>query len=320
MGTNLLRRIRRAQKEARSGKDHRRMTDHPPTTHRALREVYHALLLEVAKAMGLPRNPFTLGLVRLMFGRSALQFTKLTAELDRRIRQGGIMEGARWLLGRFTAGFEASGAKRIPRHGPLLVVSNHPASYDGLVISAFISRRDFKIIVGDIPFFRHLPHVSRHLIFSPDPENVFGRMQTVRLAIRHLQSGGSLLIFPRGTIEPDPAFMPQGDAEYSQWSRSLEIFLKNAPRTQVLTAAVSGVISQKIYLHPFIRLRRERRDRQRLAFIYQMALQALSGRELFGLRPRVTFGELLVGGKITLAQIESAARRTLAEHVSFQGT
>jgi hypothetical protein len=43
----------------------------------------------------------------------------------------------------------------------------------------------------------------------------------------------------------------------------------------------------------------------------------LSGRELFGLRPQVTFGELLLG-EVTLAKIEDAARRTLAKHLNLQ--
>lgn len=288
------------------------------TKNRILRQVYNALLVEIAQAMALPRSQLTDGFIRLLFGTAALRFSKLAVELDRRVQRQGIMAGARWLLERFVTGFEASGTELIPAQGPLIIASNHPASYDGLVISACVPRADYKVIIGDIPFFRHLPHVSGCAIFSPAPRDVFGRMQTVRHAIRHLKSGGALLIFPRGGIEPEPAFMPKPDAEFHKWSRSLEVFIKNVPETQVLVTAVSNVISKKVFHHPITWLRKARPDRQRLAFIYQFVRQTLSGKELFGLRPRVTFGELLGGEnhKTVLAEIEQSARRTLARHLS----
>jgi hypothetical protein len=144
-------------------------------------------------------------------------------------------------------------------------------------------------------------------------------MQTVRNAIRHLKGGGALLIFPRGNIEPDPAFMPNPDAEFDRWSRSLEIFLRSVPQTRVLVTAISGVISRQAFRHPITWFRQSRPDRQRLAFMVQIIRQALSGKELFGLRARVTFGELLegCGYETTLAEIEAAAKRTMTRHLSM---
>lgn len=290
-------------------------------TNGIIRLVNDSLLAEILQAMALPRNQATIEIIRRLFGRAALKFTRLAVELDRRIQRQGVMAGARWVLNHFTTGFEVSGKERIPPKGPLIIASNHPASYDGLVISACIPRPDFKVIISDIPFFRYLPNVRRCAIFTPKPENLAGRMATIRHSIRHLRGGGALLVFPRGGIEPDPAFMPKPDGEFHQWSRSLEIFLKNAPDAQVLVTTVSGVISQKIFHHPVTWLRKRRADKQRLAFIYQMICQALSGKELFGLHPHVTFGELLAGEdhKIRLADIEAAARRTLANHLAFRG-
>jgi len=56
-----------------------------------------------------------------------------------------------------------------------------------------------------------------------------------------------------------------------------------------------------------------------MAFIYQLTRQTLSGKELFGLTPRVTFGELLASTnqQNLLAEIEQSARRTLAKHLSI---
>ena len=272
---------------------------------------------EIIRAMGLPNNGLTQPVIRFFFEKSTLQFANLVLGLDREIEQHGSMQGAKWLLHNFVTGFDVSGAELIPPAGPLIIASNHPASYDGMVIAACIPRKDFKIIIGEIPPYRFVPHISSCAIFSPPVKNTFGRMQTVRNAIRHLKNGGALLIFPRGGIEPDPAFMPAPDAEFDHWSRSLEIFLRSVPETQVLVTTVSGVISKKIFNHPFTWFRKSRADRQRLAFMYQILRQALSGKELFGLRPRITFGELLAG-ETTLPEIEDAARRTLEKHLNLQ--
>jgi hypothetical protein len=45
----------------------------------------------------------------------------------------------------------------------------------------------------------------------------------------------------------------------------------------------------------------------------------LSGRELFGLTPRVTFGEIIAGRnhEHMLVEIEQAAHRTLNQHMAW---
>lgn len=282
------------------------------------KQLSDTLIAELTKALALPQTGLAQRLVRVLFEKGTLRFSELALSLDRQIEQNGAMEGARWLLAHFIKGFESSGAEMIPGAGPLIIASNHPAAYDGMVISACVARPDYKVIIGETPPYRYLPNVSRYAIFSPQPPNMHGRMLAVRRAIQHLKNGGALLIFPRGGIEPDPAFMPNPDGEFSKWSRSLEIFLQRVPRTRVLVTAVSGVISQQIFHHPITWLRRKRNDKQRLTFMYQMIRQALSGRELFGLTPQVTFGELLesLHPDNVLTEIESAARRTLEKHIS----
>jgi hypothetical protein len=111
--------------------------------------------------------------------------------------------------------------------------------------------------------------------------------------------------------------MPNPDAEFDRWSRSLEIFIQRVPRTRVLVTIVGGVIAQASMRHPITWFRRARPDKQRLAFIYQMIRQILSGKELFGLTPRVTFGEVLssVNPQHVLKEIEQSARRTLQRHL-----
>ena len=116
--------------------------------------------------------------------------------------------------------------------------------------------------------------------------------------------------------------MPSADAEFGLWSRSLEIFLKRVPRTRILVTIVSGVIAQSAFRHPITRLRKSIPDRQRLAFMFQMLRQMLAGNEIFGLTPRVSFGDLIslpTGGRAenALQSITESARRLLQSHMEW---
>ncbi|HUE98584.1 MAG TPA: hypothetical protein VMN99_04980, partial [Anaerolineales bacterium] len=109
------------------------------------------------------------------------------------------------------------------------------------------------------------------------------------------------------------------DGEFDHWSRSLEIFMQRVPSLQILVTIASGVISRAAMRHPITWFRKARPDRQRLAFIYQLARQVMSGRQIFNLTPRVTFGEIISGNshEHMLAEIEQAARRTLERHMTW---
>ena len=279
------------------------------------------LVFEITKALALPQTPAVRKIIRLLVGKAARRFSELALELDHVVGQDGLAAGARWLLPRFVRSHSACGIENIPPAGPLVIASNHPASIDSVVISAHVTRPDYKVIIGEIPFFKNLPNVSRNAIFAPAQNDISGRMQVVREVIHHLKRGGAILIFARGSIEADPAFMPEADAEFIKWSRSLEIFLRKVPQTQVLVTMVSGVIAKSSMSHPITRFREVRPDRQRLAFMYQMIRQILSGKEIFGLTPRVTFGELINMNNTTdreqmLQTINKSAYRVLKTHVA----
>jgi hypothetical protein len=278
------------------------------------------LFEELAMAMALPNSATAKRFIRRLFGRAARKFSELGLELDRVVEEGGLSAGARWVQPRFVQSNIACGVENIPRDGPLVIASNHPGSYDSVMISAHVLRPDYKVIIGNIPFFQNLPNLRQHTIFAPEVSNVAGRMNTVRQSIRHLQAGGALLIFARGGIEADPSITPGADAEFHQWSRSLEIFLRHVPRARVLTTIVSGVIAEAAFRHPITWLRAARPDKQRLAFMYQMIRQVISGKETFGLHARVTFGELISGAtqQHVLDEVAEAANRTLRQHLAWQ--
>ena len=283
-----------------------------------IQDLNETLVFELTKAFALPQTRQVHSAIRVVFGRATRIAAEIGIGLDHAVSEGGLSGGARWLLPRFVKSYEGRGIENIPPNGPLVIASNHPASIDSIVISALINCPDYKAIIGDIPFFEHLPHVRENTIFAPDPWNTSGRMQVIRESIRHLNTGGALLIFPRGSIEADPAFMPHPDGEFDNWSRSLEIFLQHVPNLQILVTIASGVISPAAMHHPITWFRKARPDRQRLAFMYQLIRQMLSGKQLFDLTPRVTFGELVKGNQEhMLVEIEQAACRTLAKHMTW---
>jgi hypothetical protein len=137
------------------------------------------LVYELTKALGLPDRSSANSIIRAIFGKAAKKFSELAVGLDRAVAQGGVSAGANWILPNFVKSHFARGTENIPDEGPLVIAANHPASYDSLVISAHVKRPDYKIIIGDIPFFQSLPNVSRNAIFAPAVENIQGRVQVV---------------------------------------------------------------------------------------------------------------------------------------------
>jgi hypothetical protein len=278
------------------------------------------LIYELAKAVKLPNSKIAKRLIRSLFCRAARKFSNLALELDRGIAEGGLSAGARWVQPRFVKSNEAQGVENIPANGPLVIAANHPGSYDSVIISAHVTRPDYKIIIGNIPFFQNLPNLSERAIFAPAVTDVTGRMKTVREAIHHLQGDGALLIFARGNIEPDPSIAPDAESEFHLWSRSLEIFLRCVPQARVLTTIISDVIAKAAMRHPVTLFRKARPDKQRLAFMYQMIRQMMTGNEIFGLAAKVTFGEVVSGStyRHTLDEITNAAHRTFQQHLGWQ--
>ncbi|MFC2028671.1 1-acyl-sn-glycerol-3-phosphate acyltransferase [Chloroflexota bacterium] len=277
-----------------------------------------SFLEQLALAMKLSHTGLVRNLLGILFHKAAMYMAQKSLELDERTRRDGPVQAADWLLQHFAAAHTADGTEKIPESGPLIIAANHPAAFDSLAILAHLNRSDFKIIIGDIPPFHYLPAVCEQAIFAP-LKDTHGRMLVIREAVRHLEKNGSLLIFPRGGIEPDPAIMDNPDSEFHLWSRSLEIFLRRVPHTQVLVTIVSGVISRAAMRHPITWLRRARPDRQRLAFLYQFIRQMLAGNEFFGLKTHVSFGEVIsnAGQGDVSSRIEQTARRTLRRHLEI---
>ncbi len=275
---------------------------------------------EVIRAMGVPVDSWLAERLHGILQRATHRFSELFAQVDQVVEQHGLPAGALFLLQRLAKGYEARGTENIPAAGPLIIASNHPGTVDSVALAASAARPDLKIIASAVPFLESLPHIRQHLIFTPRL-NLQRRMISVRESLRHLQSGGSLLLFAHGTIDPDPSFMPMALEELTGWSRSLEIFLRGVPEVQVVVSIVSRVIDPAYMRHPLTWLRTARPDRQRLAMMIQV-IQQMLGKQL-DLCPRISYGELLDREAIgTPAQVldvvTESAHRVMEAHLAWQ--
>jgi Acyltransferase len=250
----------------------------------------------------------------------ARRFATLMAEVDRRAAQNGLVAAAQWLLTQIVTGLDARGTEHIPRSGPLLVASNHPGAYDIVALIASIGRDDIKIIASDVAFTRSLIATSPHLIYvNPDDRGAPDRMVAIRSALRHLQAGGALLVYPTGIVDPDPDISAGLEESIGTWSGSLEIFLRRAPQTCVIPAIVSSVLSRRYFNNPLVKIPKTAWEKRKLAEMIQVSWQMIRNKPI-DLTPRITFAGAIKGDDLrdseghALPAIIARARQTLSEH------
>lgn len=284
----------------------------------------HMLVREILVALGLPDKQNLHRLFEHIFWSPLYRLSKIGVIFDHLVRDQGFSKAATWALKHWCQRVIARLAPSLPKEGPLLVVSNHPGTYDALVLASSLQRDDICVIASAIPFLRSLPFSREHFFFisktGPD------RALSVRQAIRHLQAGKALLLFGSGQIDPDPAVYADAGEGIRRWSKSVEIFLRAVPELRVAVSIVSHVVSPQWRYSPFYWLRRRPVDRRRLVEFAQVIAQLCwPGRWM--LSPRVTVTapktrvELQEGGEneqIWSSLVEWGCS-TLADHLAWVG-
>lgn len=270
-------------------------------------ELRHTISTEALVALGLPRTGLLQVLLRPLVWLPSHRFAQLAAEFDRRVALYGLTEAARWALPIFVEDTRAVGTEHIPATGPLVVASNHPGSYDALLITASLGRDDLKILVSDVPFLRSTHATSSHFIYTRVDQDAHSRVGAARESVRHLQSGGALLVYASAQVDPDPALLPGAREELQRWSSSLSLFVRQVPESKILVTLVSGVLEPSCFRHPLTRIRREQRLKQFLAEFIQVSQQVLFGRR-FSLKPTVRFAAPLTSDDLEGARDAKAAQ------------
>ncbi len=251
-------------------------------------------------------------LLELLSSVPVRRLAEQVATYDDVVGEAGLPAGGSWALERMAREVVVEGAEGVPGEGALLVVSNHPGLADAVALFAAMPRGDLRVIAAERPFLAALPNTSEALISVSDDPN--GRSRAVRTAARHLRSGGAVITFPGGKIEPDPAVLPGAAAALADWSGSVDLFARLVPGLTVVPAVVSGVISPSALRNPVALVRRGPRDRRWLSATLQMLLPALRD-----VTTRVGFGPpLRAGGGVPVSRrtveearrlIEAAGRR-----------
>lgn len=284
-------------------------------------ELRQALLEEFYLLLGIKNRSWLKIFIERIMRKPLDRFVEIALQFDALVDAEGFGTAARWALPRFVASVYVRGLEHIPTEGPLLLAANHPGSVDSLLIPACVPRQDMRILASGLTFLRRLPSLERFLIFVP--REGAGRALAVRQAIRHLQTGGALLIFPSGGVDPDPSFHSEAPLYLEKWSESVALLLQRVPQTMVQTVICSHVLSERYLRHPFTYFGKTLRQKLVIAEYLQMAEQVVR-RQRQKLRPCLSFGEAFSGRNILSGETSTAlkvmiqiAQKLLEEHLNL---
>ena len=128
-------------------------------------------------------------------------------------------------------------------------------------------RRDTLVLAHDFGILPGLQQFRRYVIVVDQERPLI----STRQSLRHLRTGGSVLLYPRGEIEADPGLYPDAAlASLDLWSQSIELFARHVPGLAVVPVAVGGVISRSALRNPIVRRYRDEDKRHFLAATFQM--------------------------------------------------
>jgi 1-acyl-sn-glycerol-3-phosphate acyltransferase len=182
-------------------------------------------------------------------------------------RDGDLKGASEWLVDIGSKGIRVHGADQVPRTGPVLFVGNHAGLGDAHALFSASPRRDTHFLANDFGILTGLRAMRRHIIVVDDSQP----LASFRASLRHLRAGKSLLLYPRGEIEADPALHLESALEtLSEWSRSIEHLARHVPDLVIVPIAVGGVVSRRALRNPIVRQYRESGKRHFLAATFQM--------------------------------------------------
>jgi hypothetical protein len=245
----------------------------------------------------------------------------LFSDFDATVGREGLAAGFARLLAGFVKDPRVAGAEDLPAQGPLIIASNHPGAYDLLLIGSALGRRDLRIVSSTVPFFRALPNFHRHLVEVGTTAEE--RRQVIPESARHVQSGGALLIFPSGLVDPDPDVLPGAHEALATWRPGIAALVNRAPDALVTETIASGVLSRRWINNPLLRVQKTDWQRRKLAEMFQV-IQQIVWPKTQKLSPRLTFGpatcgealQRQAGGETILPLLVERAQAVLSQHMT----
>jgi hypothetical protein len=281
-----------------------------------------SLLVELSGSIGFRDSRFIQNMLWPIFKPVTNALARIGLVFDKNVQDFGFSRAMGLALEDFASKVYSRGAEKIPSSGPLLVVSNHPGTYDSLVVTSKANRDDLNFISGDIPFLKTLPTANNH--FFCISEDITIRMIALRNAIRHIKSGGAMMLYGYGHIDPDPNVYPGAQECIDHWSPSIELLLKSNPQTCLVLSIVSHVVSLKWRNSILYHLRKDPLDRRRMVEFGQVIQQLLFPRSYLA-KPMVSFSQPIgiqqlcreAGSDDILPAIISRAKVLLSDHIAW---
>ncbi|HEV2009825.1 MAG TPA: lysophospholipid acyltransferase family protein [Candidatus Limnocylindria bacterium] len=255
------------------------------------RQIAHIVARESAETLvGRPAG-FRVEVLRRLIGPVAHHVAGRFVTYDRALGDAGLRHGSAWIVDDATGGLAVEGREHVPARGPLLIVANHPGLSDAVALLAALGRDDAWIVAANYPFLRALRLASRRFLFVS--EDRADRLSAFRRIVSALRRGETVVVFPAGGLELDPALSRVAAlASLATWSRSIELLARLARDTLVVPAAVRGVVSPSAFDHPLAKRRGVLKERQRMATLLQLALPAYRAN-----RVRIAFGVPIAPGR-----------------------
>jgi putative hemolysin len=216
-------------------------------------------------------------------------------------RAQGITEGCIFdrLLAAIGAEYRcaASDLDRIPQSGPAIVIANHPFGLlDGLIVASLANRRrsDFRVLANSL--LASIPEVRQYVIaVNVLSREVNANGQALRSALRWVQSGGALIVFPAGEVAA-PHGLPPAVVD-PQWNEGV-LRLAKAAKAPVVPVHVAGRNSTAF---------------QAAGMVHPRLRTALLNRELLNKRGSVT--EVSVGRPIPANRLQEVDDTELAAYL-----
>ena len=259
---------------------------------------------DLVQSFGWENRPRMARMLRAVFAGVTRKFAGQMLDFDDAVGRIGLVEAAQETARRYARNVRIF-SEPLPA-GPFLALSNHPGAVDTLALFSALNRNDLKIIAIDRPFLKSLTNVSERLFFVTDDPGA--RMALVRQVSGHLRSGGAALTFPAGEIEPDPNVYPGAVESLGRWTDSVGVFLRMAPETAILPVLVRGVIWDKTANHPLSYVKRNRKEREKLAAAFQFLIQIVLNRKPLDVTVQI-------GHPITVAELGSKETQVIHQAV-----
>lgn len=157
--------------------------------------------------------------------------------------------------------------QNLPSEGPLVLVANHPHGLvDGLIMAHLLEqvRKDFMILTREL--LNTVPEIQDHMlpVAFPHEEDMVRKNVTMRkIAMQHLENGGSIIMFPSGNVAAAPSW--NSPAEEAPWTPFTAKLIRNSKavvvpvyfpgensRWYIRANLISSALRQSLLLHEIV--------------------------------------------------------------------